>query len=163
MTNLVQSKLVKTEIQASFPYLIEIWQKNDTAKKNCYRYANSSSDKIFENNVFAAAYFKCTPPEKTDSGVKDAKITISNIDMEWIEKIRDFNADSDRYSIRFVAVIDYDDNGEEYIETLDDITFTLANADWNESTIEWTMKFDEWLDIKLPCQKFTQFVAPALF
>lgn len=163
MTNLVQSKLVKTDIQASFPYLIEIWKKNDTSRNVCYRYVNSDSDKTFEGNVFTAAYFKVTPPERTDSGVKDAKIIMSSIDQEWIEKIRNTDPDSDRYSIRFVAVIDYNDSDKEYIEALDDITFTLTNASWNESTIEWTMKFDEWLDIKLPCQKFTQFVAPALF
>lgn len=160
MTNLVQSKLVKSEIQASFPYLIEIWKSSDTEKTDVMRYVNSLEDKTFENNTFTAGYFKVSPPQKTDSGIKDAKITISAIDQTWIVKIRETN---ERYKIRFVAVIDYEDDGTEYIEALDDITFTLTSASWTESTIEWTMKFDEWQDIKVPCQKLSQFVCPALF
>lgn len=160
MTSLVQSKLVKTEIQASFPYLIEIWKSSDTDKSDVMRYVNSLEDKTFEGNTFTAGYFKVSPPEKTDSGIKDAKITMSAVDQTWIVKIREAD---ERYRIRFVAAIDYEDDGTEYIEKLDDITFTLTSATWNETTIEWTMKFDEWQDIKVPCQKLSQFICPGLF
>lgn len=163
MTTLVQSELVKSEIRASFPYLIEIWKQTDTGKVNCYRYANSSSNIEFEGKTFLAGYFKPTPPERTDSGIKDAKIAISSIDQEWIEKIRKTES-TDMYLIRFVAsIVRYDDDNKEYVEALDDITYKLTNANWNETTIEWTMKFDEWQDIKVPCQKLAQFVCPALF
>lgn len=160
MTQLIQSKLVKSEIQASFPYLIEIWKSSDVKKTDVMRYVNALEDKNFEDKTYSAAYFKVSPPQKTDNGIMDAKITISVIDQTWIEKIREA---SERYKIRFVAVIDYMQNDEEYIESLDDITFTLTSASWTESTVEWTMKFDEWQEIKIPCQKLTQFVCPALF
>lgn len=160
MDSLIQSKLVKSEIQASFPYLIEIWKNSDTKKSDVMRYVNSLEDKVFESNTYTASYFKVSPPQKTDSGIKDAKITISAIDQTWIERIRET---SGRYKIRFVAAIDYEEDGTEYIEALDDITFTLTSATWTEAAIEWTMKFDEWQDINVPCQKLTQFVCPALF
>lgn len=160
ITPLVQSKLVKTEIQASFPYLIEIWKESDSENKEVFRYVNASEDKTFEGNVFSASYFKMSPPERTDSGIKDAKITISSVDQVWIKKIRET---SGRFKIRFVASIVYENDGSEYVEALDDITFVLTNASWNESTIDWTMKFDEWQDINVPCQSLTQFVCPALF
>ena len=119
-----------------------------------------SDDKMFEGHTFTASYFTVQPPEKTESGVKDATITLSTVDQTWIEKVR--NA-QERYKIRFVAVIDYDDNGTEEIEPLDDITFFLTNATWQETTIQFTMKFDEGMNIVIPCQKLDQFVAPALF
>lgn len=155
----VENLLVQTNVPASFPYLIEIWKSSDIQKENIERYVNASEDKVFEGNTFQAASFKINPPEKTESGIKDAQITISTIDQTWIEKVRTTN---ERYKIRFVAVIDYE-NGSEYIEKLEDITFLLTSATWQETTLQFTMKFDEGMGINVPCQKLDQFVCPALF
>ena len=153
----VQNLLVQNDVPASFPYLIEVWKGASGTKE---RYVNASEDKVFEGHTFTASSFIVQPPEKSESGVKDATITISVIDQYWIEKIRTAN---ERYKIRFVAVIDYDDDGTEEIESLDDITFTLTNATWAESTVQFTMKFDDGMNVNVPCQKLDQFVAPALF
>lgn len=158
MTPNIQNLLVQNDVPASFPFLIEIWKPSEPS--NIERYVNASDDKEFEEHTFTASYFTVQPPEKTESGVKDATITLSTIDQTWIEKVR---TTQERYKIRFVAVIDYDDDGTESIEALDDITFTLTNATWAETTIQFTMKFDEGMNINVPCQKLDQFIAPALF
>ena len=154
----IQNLLVQNDVPASFPYLIEIWLPSDPT--NIERYVNASEDKTYENHTFTASYFVVQPPEKTETGMKDATITISTIDQTWIEKVR---STQERYKIRFVAVIDYDDDGTEEIASLDDITFSLVNASWQETTIQFTMKFDEGMSVNLPCQRLDQFVAPALF
>ena len=154
----VQNLLVQNDVPASFPFLIEIWKPSDPT--SIERYVNASEDKEFEEHVFTASSFSIQPPERTESGVKDATITLSTIDQTWIEKVR---TTQERYKIRFVAVIDYDNNGTETIEPLDDIIFTLTNATWQETTLQFTMKFDEGMSINVPCQKLDQFVAPALF
>lgn len=157
MTPYAQQQMVRMETQALFPYLIEI----TTPDGNIYRYANSDNDITFENHVFSACFFKLTPPERTDEGIKDAKITISSIDQLWIERIRQYK---DRATIRFIAVIQYTNgNNVESIEDIDDLEFKLTKATWNESTIQWTMKFDDWMDIMFPCTKLTAQVCPALF
>ena len=154
----IQNLLVQTDVPASFPFLVEIWKPSDPS--SIERYVNASEDKEFENHTFTASYFTIQPPEKNESGVKDATITISTIDQTWIEKVR---LAEERYKIRFVAVIDYDDNGTEYIEAIDDMTFSLTNATWDESILQFTMKFDEGMNINVPCQRLDQFVCPALF
>lgn len=154
----IQNLLVQNDVPASFPYLIEIWLPSDPT--NIERYVNASEDKTYENHTFTASYFVVQPPEKTETGMKDATITISTVDQTWIEKVR---STQERYKIRFVAVIDYDDDGTEEIASLDDITFSLVNASWQETTIQFTMKFDEGMSVNLPCQRLDQFVAPALF
>lgn len=156
----VQEYLVQSDIPATFPYLIEFWKESDTEKEDVIRYVNASNDVEYEGHTFTAASFKVSPPERSENGVKDAKITISAIDQEWIVRIREAD---ERYKIRFVACIVYEDDGTEEIESLDDLTFTLSNASWNELSIEWTMKFDEFADIKVPCQKLTQQICPALY
>ena len=153
----IQNLLVQTNVPASFPFLIEVWKPSDPT--NIERYVNASEDKTFENHTFTASSFTIQPPEKTESGVKDATITISTIDQTWIEKVRTAN---ERYMIRFIAVVDYE-NGSEVIEPIDDITFSLTNATWQESTLQFTMKFDDGMSVNVPCQKLDQFVAPALF
>ena len=154
----LQNLLVQNDVPASFPYLVEIWKPS--APSNIERYVNASEDKTFESHTFTASYFTVQPPEKTESGVKDATITLSTIDQTWIEKVR---STQERYKIRFVAVVDHDESGSEIIEPLEDIIFTLTNATWAETTIQFTMKFDEGMSINVPCQKLDQFVAPALF
>ena len=158
MNSNVKSMLVRNEIPASFPFLIEVWKPS--APSNIERYVNALEDKVYENHTFTASSFAVQPPEKNESGVKDATITISTIDQTWIEKVRTSN---ERYKIRFLAVIDYDDDGTETIEPMDDITFSLTNATWQETTIQFTMKFDDGMEINVPCQKLDQFVCPALF
>ena len=158
MNTYTQNLLVQNDIPASFPFLIEIWKPSEP--NNIERYVNATEDKVFENHTFTASSFTVQPPEKTESGVKDAQITISTIDQTWIEKVR---TTQERYKCRFVAVIDYDNNGTETIEPIDDITFTLTNATWQETTMQFTMKFDEGMSINVPCQKLDQFVCPALF
>ena len=158
MNPIVQNLLVQTNVPASFPFLIEVWKLSDPT--NIERYVNALEDKEFEGNTFTASSFKVQPPQKTESGIKDATITISTIDQEWIVKVR---TSSERYKCRFVAVIDYDDDGTETIEALDDITFTLTNATWQETTMQFTMKFDEGMSINVPCQRLDQFICPALF
>lgn len=154
----IQNLLVQNDVPASFPYLIEVWLPSDPT--NIERYVNASEDKVFEGHTFTASYFSVQPPEKTETGIKDATITISTVDQTWIEKVR---STQERYKIRFVAVVDYDDDGTEEIVSLDDITFNLINATWQETTIQFTMKFDEGMNVNIPCQRLDQFVAPALF
>ena len=95
----LQNLLVQNDVPASFPFLIEVWKPSDPT--NIERYVNSTEDKTYEEHTFIASSFKVQPPQKTESGIKDAQITISTIDEEWIVKVRTSN---DRYKIRVVAL-----------------------------------------------------------
>ena len=149
------------ETQAMFPYLIEITTpETDDIPSQIFRYANTDTDIVFENNTYEASYFKLTPPEVSDTAVKDATITISAVDETWIEKIRTYQ---DRSRIRFVAIIKYDESGHQYQEPINDIDMVLTNASWNDTTIQWTMKFDDWMEINMPVGKFNEFTCPALY
>ena len=156
----VQNMVVSSNVPASFPFLIEIWKSSDIQKEHVERYVNASNDKVFEEHTFTASYFVVQPPERTESGIKDAQIKISTVDETWIEKVRTTN---ERYKIRFIAVIDYDESGTEHIDKIDDVTFVLTNASWDEKVLQFTMKFDEGMNVNVPCQKLDQFVCPALF
>jgi len=160
MTPLIQQQIVRMETRAKFPYLIEITDPEG----NIYRYANSDTDIEYEENgvtnTFTAGYFKITPPEKTQTGFKDAKLTISALDQVWIEKIR---STQKRSTVRFLAVIMYEEDGNKYAEPTEDVTMSLTNATWNDTTIEWNMKFDDSLDLLIPCNKATSFTYPGLF
>lgn len=154
LDNKAQQEILRMETQALFPYLIEVTIGNEVL-----RYANTDDNIIFDDNEYIASYFKISPPERTKDSIKDASITISALDGEWIARIRQMN---ERAKIRFVACIIYDKN-ERVIEPIDDITFMLTNASWNDTTIQWTMKFDDLLDIRMPCAKFDENICPALF
>ncbi len=151
-----QQRLARLETQAMFPYLVEVTLPDNTV----YRYVNADSDIVYLNNTYSACFFNISPPEHTDKGIKDAQIVFSVLDNFWIEQVRTYD---ERVKCKFVALIDYDANGQRYCESLDSNTFWLTDASWNDKTIQFTMKFDDKMEIQMPCQKFTQFSAPGLF
>ena len=156
----------KMEVQAKFPYLIEITYRHQDDTTEVLRYANTDEDINFTEiingvavtHTFTAGFFKLNLPERTSSGMADAIIYISAIDQTWIEKIR---SSDKRSTIRFVGAIDYYD-GQRKVEPIEDMEFTLTNADANELTIQWSMKFDVLADVKVPYDVCDDRVCPAL-
>ena len=150
-----KQQMLRMETYAKFPYLLEI----TTPDGSVFRYANSDNDISFGGETYEAAFFKLTPPERTSDGIKDATITISVLDQFWIGKIREYQ---ERSRIRFIAVIEYDD-GSHAIEKIDDVSFKLTNASWTETTVQWTMQFDDWMDINFPMVTCSSFICPGVF
>ena len=164
MNRKAKLEMEKTLTRAKFPYLIEItYRYNDDTEESPHRdilrYANSDENITFENNTYNAGYFTMQLPQQTTSGFTDAKITISAIDYTWIQRIRETNK---RSYIRFVAVIDYDDNGTETVEPIEDMEFVLTNATSDGTAIQWTMKFDDLMELQIPYDECNDRVCPAL-
>lgn len=143
MTTDTKKKILAMDTKAETPYLIEI--VNDDL--GTFRYVNAKSDVVYEGNTYTAGYFRLDPPDKNESSIGNATLTMSAIDQSWIEKIR---STQKRSTLRFIAVIMYDENGDSVIEPLEDITMTLTSATWDDTTIQWTMIFDETMDIMVP-------------
>ena len=148
----------KMVIQAKFPYLIEITYTDNEGNVGIYRYANTDEDVAFEEHTFLAGFFKISLPEQTSTGFTDASISISSVDQFWVDKIRSTKV---RATIRFVATIEYN-NGSDVIEPIEDMEFILTNAVVNETIIQWTMKFDDLFDIKVPYDVCNDRVCPGL-
>lgn len=137
-------ELLRMEAHAKFPFFIEI--KNEDF--GTFRYVNADEDKVFDGNVYTAGFFTITPPERNESSISNAKLTISAIDQTWISRIRQTQK---RSSIRFCACIAYDANGVEIIEPMEEIEFTLTSVTWDDVTITWDMIFDDNMNIMIPC------------
>ena len=58
-----------------------------------------------------------------------------------------------------MAIIVYDE-GSSGIEALEENSFTLRAASWDETSISWEMSFDERLGIIITSVKCTPFIAP---
>ena len=152
-------EMEKTLTRAKFPYLIEITYKHNDDTEEVFRYANSDDDITFEGHTFYAGYFTMQLPERTTSGFTDAKISISAIDYTWIERIRSSNK---RSKIRFVAVIEYEENNTQTIEPIEDMEFILTDATTDGVAIQWNMKFDDIMEIQVPYEDCNDRVCPAL-
>lgn len=153
MDSKAKQQMLRMRVHAKFPYLIEIKHYTDASDPtvyDVYRYANSDNDIEFDGETYSASVFSVQPAEKKTDGFSDAKLTISAVDQTWITRIRNTPVRAKRAEIRFVAVIQYENNGTETVEAIEEEDFILTLADWNDTEIQWTMKFDELMDIQIP-------------
>jgi len=132
------------EIRAKFPFLIKI---EDVTTNTFEYYVNSDEAITYNGNTYQPAIFKITPPEITATKIGNATITMSNVTQEWIARIR---GTSKRAKIQFIAVMIYDSNGTQQIESMFNNEFVLTDVAWDELSITWTMVFDDKWDIKIP-------------
>lgn len=144
MTPAAKYQLLRMESHARFPFFIEI--KNDDF--GTFRYVNADTNKILDGQEYTAAWFSVSPPERNESSISNAKLTISAIDQEWVSKIRQTQK---RSSVRFIACIQYDSGGTEVIEPMEDTSFTLTSVSWDDISITWDMIFDDNMNIMVPC------------
>jgi hypothetical protein len=151
-----QKLLASQRTQAKFPYLIKI-DHDDDPDFPMY-FANSSESITYGGNIYNAASFSIQPPDRDGAKIGDATLTISAIDQFWIQKIRENQKPA---KLTFVAVIVYDgDNGIEGIERLEENSFTLRAASFNELAITWTMVFDENMAIIVPADTCNAMTTP---
>ena len=144
LSNKGKSRLLGMNTEALTPYLVEIYNED----YGYFRYCNVDGQVTYENNVYTPAYFQIEPPEKTESGIGNAKITISAVDQEWIARIR---GTQKRSTMRLIPCVIYEDGGSIEVESVDDVHFKLTAAEWNDTTISWEMEYDDVMQINIPC------------
>lgn len=142
--------MLRMKTQASFPYLIEVVNKeneNGTIVERVYRYANSDEEIFFEGNRFEPACFSITPPTRAENSISDGKLTFSTIDQFWIEKIRKTDVSP---KVRFIAIIMYETSGVKVVEDIEDMEFRLISPTWNEFQIQFNMKYEDRMSLCVP-------------
>jgi hypothetical protein len=153
MNNLAQKEIARRTTQAKFPFLIEITDVEDGP----FRYANADQDIPYGNHTYYSAVFLINPPDRDGSKIGDAQLTISAVDQTWIQKIRSTQKPA---KLHFTAVIAYKKDGTLHVEPLEENSFTLRMASWNEIAIVWNMVFDENMAIMLPAEECTALTCP---
>jgi hypothetical protein len=157
---LTKRQLTQQRTAASFPCLIEItytdWFSN---QERILHYTNASEDITFEGDIYNAAAFSIQPPDRDGSTIGDATLTISAVDQAWPEKIRGTQKPA---KLRFIAVIVYQEGSIAGIELLEENSFTLRAASWNETSVSWAMHFDENMAVIVPAEKCNAQTTPGI-
>jgi hypothetical protein len=156
MTPKAEQLIARQETYAEFPFLIKVTHPLYPAP---LYFANSDGDIAYGGNVYKAAYFTITPPDKDGSKIGDGQLTISAVDQFWIEKIRTTQIPA---KIKFMAMIVYKDGEVLGAEPMEEMSFTLRAVNWNEIEITWAMVFDENIAINVPCDKATALKCPGV-
>jgi len=151
----VQQLLARQKKIARFPYLIKIDHEDPIFP---LYFANSDEPITYEGDIYNASSFTIDPPSRDGDKIGDATLTLSAIDQFWIQKIRSTQKPAKLF---FTAVIVYDENnGIEGIEPMEEISFTLRVARFNEISITWTMVFDERMAIVVPADTCNAMTTP---
>jgi len=149
----VQKILAAQRTAAKFPCLIKI---SHPEYSDMY-FANSSDNVSYNGNIYNAASFSVQPPSIDGAKIGNATLTISAIDQFWIERIRATQIPAE---LRFIAAIVYDELGVMGIEVLEENSFILRAANWNEISISWEMSFDERMNYIITSIKCTPMTVP---
>ena len=142
----VQKLLARQRKIARFPYLIRIDHEEDPVFP--LYFVNADEPITYDGNIYNAASFSIEPPSRDGDKIGDATLTISAIDQFWVQKIRAVQKPA---KLLFMAVIVYDENnGVEGVEPMEEMSFTLRVARFNEISVTWSMIFDERMAILVP-------------
>jgi hypothetical protein len=149
----VQKLLAAQRTAARFPSLIKI---SHPEYADMY-FANSSKSVSYNGNIYNAASFSIQSPDVEGAKIGNATLTISAIDQFWIERIRRTQTPA---QLQFIATIEYDEAGALQIEALEQNSFILRVANWNEISISWEMSFDERMNYIITSIKCTPLTVP---
>lgn len=158
MTSLAKQQILRQQIHAMFPYFIKI----EHPDYGTFYYVNADNDITYDNQTYTAVCFSVQPPDKSDSKIGDAQITFSSIfnNREWVKKIRDTVKSG---TITIMASIIYSaGNVVDGIEPIYDTQFTITNVNWDEGNLSWTLKFDEGMEINMPCDFMDEVICPGI-
>ena len=160
LSNKAKQQILRQRMHAMFPYLIKI----SFPSAGTFRYANVDDDLVYNGETYTACTFNINPPDKTESKIGEGKLTFSAIynSGEWIRKIRDCPSD-ERGTIEIIGAIIYTaDSIVDGIEPIYDLEFSLTEASWGDEEISWTMKFDDGMDIVMPCDVMDEITCPGV-
>lgn len=155
-TAMSQARMLRLDSMARFPYLMEII----TASGEVTRFANTDDEVEWDNQTYYPCSFNIVAPDVKENSVGNGNITMSAIDQTLIMAVR---KQQEKLRIRFVAVIEYEDDfAIDTIEAMEDTEFKLANVTWDDLTISGTLIFDDLMDVNLPCDVSNSQNCPAL-
>jgi len=149
----VQRMLAAQRTAAKFPYLIKISHE----EYGDMYFVNSSDNILYNGDIYNAASFSIQPPSVEGAKIGNATLTLSAIDQFWIERIRSTQIPA---QLQFIAAIIYDEYGAMGIESLEENSFILRAANWNELSISWEMSFDERMNLVITSIKCTPMTVP---
>jgi hypothetical protein len=154
MRNDAQRELARTNRKSEFPALIKIASED----LGDFYYANSDQDILYEGHTYLASAFSLEPPDRDGDKIGNARITISAIadNQIWIQRIRTTQKPA---KLHFIAAIRFGEGNMQF-EKLEENSFTLRTASWNETTVSWELVFDENMAILLPAEDCTALTCP---
>lgn len=121
-------------------------------------YNNSERNIVYNSKTYEPYDFMITPATYTESSVTDGSLTLSAIDQVWIEKIRNMPT---RPYLTMTYLLIYGDKEDKY-DVLEEMTYLLNSANWNDTSIQWSMLYDDKMNLIFPCDKGTVDKIPAL-
>lgn len=159
LSNKAQQQILRQQMHAMFPYLIKI--TNDDF--GVFFYVNADNDITWNDEVYTACCFSVKPPDKSESKIGTGTLIFSGIynNGEWIKKIRQ----TENFGkIEVAAFIEYKDGNINGIEKIYDSEYSVTNVEWNNENgeISISFKFDDGMDIVIPCDTLDEIVCPGV-
>jgi hypothetical protein len=151
-------QIFKLMTTAMFPALIKFTYTEDGITKHL-RLVNNTVDMVYDGETYIAASFKYNPPKNSDRKMGNGTLSISCIDQSMIVLIRSLKA---RATAKVTAAFYYDEDNHLYFEPIDEWTFKLSTVSWNESVAQWTMLYDDRMDIQFPSVKMNSLLCPGI-
>lgn len=161
LSNKAKQQILRQRMHAMFPYLIKIHFDS----LGDFYYANTDEDLLYNEKLYTACTFSVKPPDKTESKIGDGSISFSSIynNSEWIKKIRKIPR-KEQGSVDIVASIIYSaDEVIDGIEPIYDSEFVITDVNWDDKdSISITLKFDDGMDIVMPCDIMDEIICPGI-
>ena len=150
----IQQELFKSQSGMCLPFLIQIshasWNSGTP-----YYFVNNTESVTYDGNTYLPFPFSFDPPDETDSGITNARLTIDAVDQSIIEMIRTVPSAP---TVTIIAAYIYDT-----IEELVPWTFTFRNVQYQAETVSGELIYEDRLQNQLSPISISARSFPGLF
>lgn len=164
-------ELMKTNSDASFPFLIEIkcpdikWKNNENQEDGYLRVISDNNiiqyrkkgDK--EAKYYYPSCLSFTPPSVNGKEIGNATLSISTIDYQVIEVIRSIKT---KPVVSVIAGFMKKDD-EYFFSEINSFNFTCENVQWDKTTAQFTLVYDNVMKLQVPKTTATLQMFPACY
>jgi len=147
--------ILHSETSAMFPLLIAI---SHSSLVSPIRIVNNNADMTYGGNVYTAFPFRFDPPDETDDGMTNARLTVCNVDRTMVETIR---ALPGRPTVSVIASFYYEE-GTPVFEAVAAWEFVLSNVSYDKSIVSGELIYEDRLSVNVPVHHMTAFLFPGV-
>lgn len=148
MNSFIKQAIIAMDTNAMFPNLIDITYYDNSGNASHYYYNDTDYELTLNGNKYIPMLMTVKGGEREEDGIGEGSLSLSDVDRTWTEKIR--LTKNRPLCTHYECAAYFDTSGNIKVDMIEQTDYKLKEANYDGTTMEFKMMFDENMDINVP-------------